>query len=482
MSHQRAREPLFVIPVRGGSKGILGKNLQKVGGISLVGRAVRTALEARDILGCGRVIVDSDSEELLAEGRRWGAETPFVRPAELAEDASKTLDVLCHLLRRLGIDKAPVSVVLLQATSPLTTVEHVVSAVETHWRSASPVVSVRRGRHPLAWSMRVASNKMTPFFENDGASRRQELPVHYDVTGAVYVAASEELLAGKSFVQAGRTEALEAIDHEPVDIDELDDLVLAEALVQRQPSREITVGAHRIGSESRCFVIVSLSGPFPNGEAASRALRVLTECGADAVQCRAGDAELLKLALGMAPETTRHVELILGLEAGEREFTRNASGAAGLHLGSADTLNDSWLRDLGALRLPVFFAPETDDLAAIEAALRRLRRFGCRDIVLLATVSDEGTTQTPGSKAGVLPRLHNAFKLPVGLCDRSRSPAATLAGLGLGATVLLVALSLEELSLDELADGTAQALRASELQERIRLLREGESHCHRTTG
>ena len=99
----RMLPPLFLIPVRGGSKGIPRKNMQEVAGISLVGRAVRAARDACAILGGGRVVVDSDDAELLAEGRRWGAETPYVRPAELAGDTAGSMDVVRHALGALAV-------------------------------------------------------------------------------------------------------------------------------------------------------------------------------------------------------------------------------------------------------------------------------------------------------------------------------------------------------------------------------------------
>ncbi|MGH9658284.1 MAG: cytidylyltransferase domain-containing protein, partial [Bryobacteraceae bacterium] len=81
---------LIVIPARGGSKGILRKNLMEVGGLSLVGRAVLTArqLIRRARLPDAVVLVDTDSEEIAAEGKRWGATVPFLRPPELATDAT----------------------------------------------------------------------------------------------------------------------------------------------------------------------------------------------------------------------------------------------------------------------------------------------------------------------------------------------------------------------------------------------------------
>ena len=145
-------DPVILIPVRGGSKGIPRKNLQTVGGISLVGRAVRAAREACRLLGGGRVIVDSEDSELLAEGRRWGAETPYVRPATLATDTASSMEVIRHALDALALAAAPgTPVVLVQATSPLVTGRHIADCIRA-FDGVVPVVSVAAAEHHPAWT------------------------------------------------------------------------------------------------------------------------------------------------------------------------------------------------------------------------------------------------------------------------------------------------------------------------------------------
>src|SRR2546426_7886587 len=72
-----------VIPARGGSKGLPGKNLRKLGGLSLIGQAIASARESALL---ARFIVSTDSEEIAAEAERHGAPVPFLRPGELATD------------------------------------------------------------------------------------------------------------------------------------------------------------------------------------------------------------------------------------------------------------------------------------------------------------------------------------------------------------------------------------------------------------
>src|SRR5437879_11213446 len=85
-----------VIPARGGSKGLPGKNLRKLGALSLVGQAIASARESALLT---RFIVSTDSEEIAAEAERQGLPAPFLRPAGLATDEAGLLDVLQHPAR-----------------------------------------------------------------------------------------------------------------------------------------------------------------------------------------------------------------------------------------------------------------------------------------------------------------------------------------------------------------------------------------------
>src|SRR2546422_3487765 len=109
-----------VIPARGGSKGLPGKNLRKLGALSLIGQAVASARESALL---GRFIVSTDSPEIAEEARRNGVEVPFLRPAELATDQAGMLPVLQHAVRWLEASAGvrPELIVTLQPTSPFRT-------------------------------------------------------------------------------------------------------------------------------------------------------------------------------------------------------------------------------------------------------------------------------------------------------------------------------------------------------------------------
>src|SRR5687768_11758274 len=104
-----------VIPARGGSKGLPGKNLRVLGRMSLIGHAIASTREARRLT---RVIVSTDSEAIAVEARRHGAEVPFLRPAELANDHSGMVPVLQHAVRWLEAaeGRRPTLVLTIQPT------------------------------------------------------------------------------------------------------------------------------------------------------------------------------------------------------------------------------------------------------------------------------------------------------------------------------------------------------------------------------
>lgn len=119
------------------------KNIRQCGGIPLVGRAVCTAIACRRALGGNcRVIVSTDSEKIAVVAREYGAEVPFVRPAELSGDSATSRDVVLHAVDWLeALGTVPDEVVLLQATSPLTTQADVMGCIALFRKLGNVVVT-----------------------------------------------------------------------------------------------------------------------------------------------------------------------------------------------------------------------------------------------------------------------------------------------------------------------------------------------------
>jgi len=139
----KSPEILFLLVGRGGSKGLPGKNLREIGGLSLIGYKARAALQSRY---CSRLIVSSDSAAIRAEAKRHGADVLFDRPAELATDTASSNDVVLHAMDWIEAHQGRRydAVMLLEPSSPFARPEHFDEAVELFVsREASLVVGMR---------------------------------------------------------------------------------------------------------------------------------------------------------------------------------------------------------------------------------------------------------------------------------------------------------------------------------------------------
>ena len=184
-------EPLRVlglVPARGGSKGVPGKNVRPLAGHTLLEYTARAARESGVL---DRIILSTDSPVIADAGRRAGLEVPFVRPAMLAADDTPMVPVIEHALAELSREHwSPEFVVLLQPTSPLRRPDHIREAVsmlrETGADSVVTVVEVPRHLSP-DYVMRIDGGRLKPFLP-DGArvTRRQDARAAYSRDGTVY--------------------------------------------------------------------------------------------------------------------------------------------------------------------------------------------------------------------------------------------------------------------------------------------------------
>ncbi|MEO8310838.1 MAG: acylneuraminate cytidylyltransferase family protein [Caldimonas sp.] len=187
---------LALIPARGGSKGLPGKNILPVAGRPLLAWTADAALGARDI---DRVVVSSDDAAILAAARACGVDA-LPRPAALASDTAATIDVVLHVLDVLpGFDV----IVLLQPTSPLRNAGDVDAALARFAASGAPAcVSVSEAAQSPYWMYRLDDDQtLRPIVDAPAeATRRQDLPPVYALNGAIYIADVAWLRRGRAFV------------------------------------------------------------------------------------------------------------------------------------------------------------------------------------------------------------------------------------------------------------------------------------------
>jgi len=220
---------LALVPARGGSKGIPGKNVRPLAGHSLLYYAAQAAAASGVV---DRMILSTDSTEIAAEGRRAGLEVPFVRPAVLAQDDTPMLPVIEHAVSELSATGwEPEIVVLLQPTSPLRTGAHVREAVqmlrETGADSVVTVVEVPRHLSP-DYVMKIDAGRLVPFL-SEGAriTRRQDTRPAFVRDGTAYVFWTRTLRATRS-IYGDHCHPLVVAPHESITIDTPDDWDAAE--------------------------------------------------------------------------------------------------------------------------------------------------------------------------------------------------------------------------------------------------------------
>lgn len=177
---------LALIPARGGSKGLPGKNILPFHGKPLIAWTILQALAGKYL---DKVLVSTDDEKIATISRKYGACVPFLRPKKLATSKSNMIDVVLHSLNFLAQRGEDYDmVILLQPTSPLRTSKDIDKAIELFFeKKASSVISVCPSEHHPWWSVSLRQNSKIEKFLGNAHKNRQELPRFYRLNGAIYL-------------------------------------------------------------------------------------------------------------------------------------------------------------------------------------------------------------------------------------------------------------------------------------------------------
>ncbi len=223
---------LSLIPARGGSKRLPGKNVRPLGGKPLVVWSIDGVNNIPEICD---ILVSTDDPDIADVCKEAGAYVPWLRPAELASDTASSVDVALHALDWYETEKGEVDgILLLQPTSPFRTRANVQQGIELFGKHGhQPVLGVSPTHaHPM-WMLKMEGDYLVPFMQEYGfGTRSQNLPSAYVVNGSFYLISPSELRACRSFVGSKTIPLLIEPPQEAVDIDTEWDFKLAEFIVE----------------------------------------------------------------------------------------------------------------------------------------------------------------------------------------------------------------------------------------------------------
>ena len=224
---------IALIPARGGSKGLPGKNTRSLLGKPLIAWTIEQAKACKFI---DRIVVTTDDPDISKISKQYNAEVPFLRPAELATDQASTIDMILHALSFFEKEgNFYDSLVLLEPTSPLRDVRDVENGLLELYsnKKAESIVGVSKvvSAHP-SFLMEIKNGFICPHSDSEFSPlRRQEITDLYFPEGSFYASYCRSLKERKSFYHK-QTLAYTLPKYKSYEIDELDDFIIVEALIK----------------------------------------------------------------------------------------------------------------------------------------------------------------------------------------------------------------------------------------------------------
>lgn len=229
-----ANRVLAIIPARGGSRGLPGKNIRLFAGIPLIVHSIRFAKRCPEITRC---VVSTDSQEIAAVSKKHEADVPFIRPSELAGDDTPMWPVLHHALAKVETEEgiAYDTVILLDPTSPAREINDVSKALKKLEAApeADGVIAVSEPDFNAIWHSVIEKDGWMQDLIPEGVryERRQDAPRVFRINGALYAWRASFVRKGGSSWRGGRHQLLEIPDTRAMSIDTQEEFERAQLLV-----------------------------------------------------------------------------------------------------------------------------------------------------------------------------------------------------------------------------------------------------------
>lgn len=224
---------LAIIPARGGSKGLPGKNIKDLKGKPMIAYTIEAALKSEKI---SRVLVSTDSKEIEKVAKYYGAEVPYLRPASLSDDKASSLDVYRYVIDKIEQEQKNKieEFMVLQPTSPLRNEVHIDEAINLYEnKKADSVVSYCKEPHSIFWHKYIEGDgSFVEIFKDNFQKNRQEIRNTYYPNGAIYIFNRKVLETGRYYSE--RSYAYLMDRNVSIDIDDIEDFQYAEFLMSKK--------------------------------------------------------------------------------------------------------------------------------------------------------------------------------------------------------------------------------------------------------
>ncbi len=229
---------IAIIPARGGSKGLPGKNIKKLNGKPLIAYTIEAALASKKI---SKIVISTDDEEIAGICREYNnVEIPFLRPKELAGDNSLIIETYLYTIKRINQEEGTSydSLAALLPTCPFRTGEDIDNAIEMfEKKDADSVISFYEAPHPVQWYRTIDKNGVLRALlpEGDRLANRQKEAKSYLPNGAIYI--FKTALLEQNIYYSDKTYPYLMPAERSIDIDSQFDFDIAECLAAKNKGK-----------------------------------------------------------------------------------------------------------------------------------------------------------------------------------------------------------------------------------------------------